>query len=134
MIVINSTILWTLIGGLLGKYFFIRVLPGFFVLYVTEYTRKRNSSDTKAHEEDENVNIVNTVLRSPEKLDLFEIPEYFAQHITHNAKCASNTMCGNAHAGNTMHTLQNAHVAQHIVHNAKSIPVIESSIVTLLIE
>ena len=60
MIVINSTILWTLIGGLLGKYFFIRVLLGFFVLYVTEYTRKRNSSDTKAHEEDENVNIVNT--------------------------------------------------------------------------
>ena len=35
-------------------------LLGFFVLYVTEYTRKRNSSDTKAHEEDENVNIVNT--------------------------------------------------------------------------
>ena len=98
MIVINSTILWTLIGGLLGKYFFIRVLLGFFVLYVTEYTRKRNSSDTKAHEEDENVNIVNTVLRSPEK----QCTHW--QQSVHNEKC---THCKMHTLHSTLNTMQN---------------------------
>ena len=56
MIVTNSTILWTLIGGLLGKYTFIGVLLSFIailgVLYAKEWANRINS-DTETQENDE---------------------------------------------------------------------------------
>ena len=57
MIVINGTILWTIIGGLLGKYIFIGVLISFNIilgaLYLNECHRQRNSNPENQDEAEE---------------------------------------------------------------------------------